>query len=505
MKHLIGILFIIAICDSANSQTFNRPAPTTTGQYEFQRFDTSTQDKYYLFAPFTFSSLNGNTVPTLLYVIDEDGYIAWWTEYSKKQFDFKYYPSTDQYFLTRRDASNTGIYHYRMDNTFNIIDSISAVNGVKGDIHEFQVFPNGNRCILATKDSLMDLSAVVINGSNGSANTTVKATVVQEFDPSGNLLFEWNSLDHLGPELYGPGLLFNPGSFDYMHANAIELDVDDNLILSMRAANMAVKIDHTTGDVIWKLGGNASDFTFTNDAGFSGQHDVRVLDNGNLSIFDNNFPTNDDARGVEYEIDTVNNTATMVNESNYTFDFAARSLGSYRVLDNDYRLVGWGNTKRPSPSVTLYDPQGNIAADFFMRDTIVTYRAFFQNLPSFPSRPVIDCQTIGNDLELSLSGTYNEYLWSTGETTATILIDQPGTYQCWIDQGIGMLGSFAVTITDLTSCSEVGIDEVNLTPKEIIGYLDLMGRKLNSAPANKIYFIQYDDGSIVRQLNVLFE
>ena len=75
-----------------------------------------------------------------------------------------------------------------------------------------------------------------------------------------------------------------------MHANAIERDVDDNLILSMRAANLAVKIDHTTGNVIWKLGGNASDFAFTNDAGFTGQQDVRVLDNGNLSIFDNNFP-----------------------------------------------------------------------------------------------------------------------------------------------------------------------------------------------------------------------
>lgn len=505
MKQLFGLLLIVAIQTSANSQTFNRPAPNTTGQYEFQRFDMSTQNKYYLFAPFTFSGQNSNTIPTLLYVIDEDGYVAWWTEYSKKQFDFKYHPSSDQYIFTRKDVNNTGVFHYRMDNTFNIIDSISSVNGVKGDIHEFQVFPNGNRCILATKDSLMDLSTTLINGVLGSANTSVKATVVQEFDPSGTLVFEWNSLDHLGAELYGPGLFLNTSSFDYMHANAIERDVDDNLILSMRGANLAVKIDHLTGNVIWKLGGNASDFTFTNDPGFSGQHDIRVLDNGNISIFDNNFPTNSKARGVEYEIDTVNFTATMVNESNYVFDFTARSLGSYRVLDNDYRLIGWGNTKRPSPSVTLYDPQGNIAADFFMRDTVVTYRAFFQDLPSFPSRPIIDCQTVGNDLELSLSGTHNEYLWSTGETTAAIVISQPGTYQCWVDQGIGMLGSFGITITDLTSCLEVGIVEFDSGPKEITGYLDLMGRKLNSVPVNDIYFIQYKDGSIIRQLNILFE
>ena len=505
MKQLFGLLLIIAIHTSANSQTFNRPAPTAIGQYEFQRFDMIMQNKYYLFAPFTFSGQNTNTFPTLLYIIDEDGYIAWWSEYSKKQFDFKYHPSSDQYTFTRRDENNSGIFHYRMDNAFNIVDSISSVNGATGDIHEFQVFPNGNRCILATKDSVMDLSSTLINGVFGSANTTVVSMIVQEFDPAGTLVFEWSSLDYLGPELYGPGLFINTSSFDYMHSNSIERDLDDNLILSMRGANLVVKIDHTTGNVIWKLGGNTSDFTFTNDPGFTGQHDARILDNGNISIFDNNFPTNSDARGIEYELDTVNFTATAVNESNYTFDFAARSLGSYRVLDNEYRLVGWGNTKRPSPSVTLYDPQGDIAADFFMKDTVVTYRAFFQDLPSLPTRPEIDCQTIGSELELSLSGTHNAYLWSTGETTATILIDQPGTYQCWVDQGIGMLGSFTATLTDLTSCSEVGIGEANLTPKEIAGYFDIMGRKLNKTTLNEIYFIQFEDGSIVRQLNVLFE
>ena len=77
MKHLIGLLFAITICTSANSQTFNRPAPNATGQYESHRFDTFNHNKYYLMTPSTFTVQGSNTLPNMLYVIDDNGYIAW--------------------------------------------------------------------------------------------------------------------------------------------------------------------------------------------------------------------------------------------------------------------------------------------------------------------------------------------------------------------------------------------------------------------------------------------
>ncbi|NRA12363.1 MAG: aryl-sulfate sulfotransferase, partial [Crocinitomicaceae bacterium] len=329
------------------------------------------------------------------------------------------------------------------------------------------------------------------------------ASIIQEFNPSGSLVFEWNSLDHLAPDHYASTQPYNVNAFDYLHPNSIELDLDGNLILSHRTANMICKINHQTGDVIWKLGGNYSDFAFINDGGFFGQHDIRVQDNGNLSLFDNDYLTNTQARGVEYELDTINFTATLVNESIYPFNFSAKSLGSYRILGNDYRIVGWGNTKRPSPSITLFDPQGNIASDFLFRDSIVSYRAQFQTLPNLPTRPSIGCQPVGINLELSVSGTHNEYLWSTGQTTPTILISQLGTYQCWVNQGIGMLGSFPVTVSDLNLCDGVGIKEISIIPSEIIGFYDFMGRKLQTEPKNKIYFIYYTNGTIRRQFKAL--
>ncbi|GIT32243.1 MAG: hypothetical protein Ct9H300mP2_3220 [Candidatus Neomarinimicrobiota bacterium] len=42
---------------------------------------------------------------------------------------------------------------------------------------------------------------------------------------------------------------------DYVHANAIELDNDGNILLSCRHMDEITKINHQTGEIIWRLGG----------------------------------------------------------------------------------------------------------------------------------------------------------------------------------------------------------------------------------------------------------
>jgi hypothetical protein len=115
--------------------------------------------------------------------------------------------------------------------------------------------------------------------------------------------------------------------------------------------------------------------TTTNDAGFSIQHDIRRAANGDLSIFDNQFSPSNGARDVQYSLDTAAITVTKTVELGHLFPFPAYSLGSCNVLDNDYSIVGWENTRHPIPSVTLVDRIQNIAADIYFEDIVVTYRA----------------------------------------------------------------------------------------------------------------------------------
>ena len=74
---------------------------------------------------------------------------------------------------------------------------------------------------------------------------------------------------------------------DYIHCNAIEVDADGHLLISSRNISEVTKVNRQTGEVIWHLGGKLNEFDFGAEIGFSRQHDIRHLENGNIMLFDN--------------------------------------------------------------------------------------------------------------------------------------------------------------------------------------------------------------------------
>jgi len=434
-----------------NAQNINRPVPNGFPSFEFHQYNSTYPDMYYLYAPF-YSGLAPGVIESIQ-ILDKYGYIAWAAADSNKILNFKYHPEVDLYSFSKR--SSGFVRNFELDNGFNIMDTIKTINDIKSDIHEYIILPNGNRCLLGHKTYVRDLSTYTFNGVRGSKTTKIKGAVIQEFDRFKKIVFQWESIDHLDPALFIDTLYnYNADNFDYVHANSIYLDYDDNLLVSFRGGNLVCKIDHQTGNVIWKLGGKFSDFKFVNDHGFIGQHDACRLPNGNISIFDNQymFPN---ARGIEYHLDTINMTATLVSETKYSLPFSSNALGSFRVLDNGYKIAGWGNTRLPSPTASLYNPYGYVAADIFLQDTFVSYRVYHQELPNFPDRPKIECQTNGKSITLTAEKGFNNYVWSTNESGTSITITQPGSYQYWVEYGIGLLGSEPVIINDIDYCTPV--------------------------------------------------
>ena len=83
---------------------------------------------------------------------------------------------------------------------------------------------------------------------------------------------------------------YNTGRFDWTHANAIWFDEDDSAIyLSSRHINRITKISYPGGEIIWNLGHElgSGDIDCGQDIGFSFQHSVTKLPNGNILTFDN--------------------------------------------------------------------------------------------------------------------------------------------------------------------------------------------------------------------------
>lgn len=501
MKNMIRLLFTFLLgfaSVSLSAQTFNRPTPTGYPPYNFYRYDSTDLQAHYLLAPYREDGISG--VSRGLAVIDQDGYLAWWGAGPKKHFDFKYHPSLQQYSYTRRKMGN--IWHFFLNEEFELVDSLLAPSPYGGDIHDLQLLDNGNLCIIANEYVIADLSGYTFNGVPGDTNDILFDLVLLEFDDQQNLVWEWKARDHFSPAMFVDSLYgFDPNGFDYLHANAVEEDANGDLLISARTANAVFKIDRSTDSVAWILGGNFSDFTLVNDQGFTGQHDVRVLPNGNISLFDNDLADLPGSRGVVYELDTLNWTATKVHEYAYLWPVSGKSIGSYRILDNDYEITAWGSTFRPDPSVTLVDPNGQLAAEFFLGDTVSSYRAFLQTLPNLPPRPEITCSNVNGSVTLS-GPTSNYYLWSTGETTPSITVSDTGTYVLWVDQGIGMMGSEPLYIEDLqgaclTSALEAVKSEVQSTP---IRYYDLLGRPVTLPTLGRLYIVEYSDGTFRKVL-----
>lgn len=484
----LGFLLIFL---SARGQSFNRPVPNGFPQYEFQSNDT-TLNKYFLLTP----NLNLGPSPSKsIYLLDAKGYIVWASSQDRKIFDFKFNPSLNNYSYTRQ--SNGIIKHYLMDASFDLVDSIAVPAQYGGDIHEFTALPNGNIMVLAMEWVEMDLSSYTIFGNPGDSNTIVNTPHVLEYDNSLNLIWDWRAIDHLPVDYYVQQYGYNVNDFDYLHANAIEKDDQGDVLVSLRNGDCVVKIDYATQSTDWVLGGNFNQFAFTNDGGFNGQHDIRYLGNNKISLFDNqNHSGTFESRGVVYQLDTVNMTATLVDSYHETPAQFSKTKGNFRLLDDGYQIIGWGGCNRPGPSITLADSLDNVTAHVFLEDTMVTYRAYYQDIALLPQRPTISCEEIAGGLKLTAS-TANQYEWSTGEGTQEITVFSPDTIVVWVNQGIGLLGSEPYYIADINQCGSVGITTLDLEINEtIIGYCDLLGKPLKFAPKGVLFLIRYSSGRV---------
>jgi hypothetical protein len=235
----------------------------------------------------------------------------------------------------------------------------------------------------------------------GKADATLTDLVVQELDSAKNVVFEWKASEHIPfTDTYEK---LTADKVDPYHGNAIEVAPDGNLLISFRHLSQVVKVDRRTGNVLWRMGGRNSDFRFTNDTGFSYQHDVRWLPNGHLTVFDNgNQHTPQASRAVEYAVDEIARTATRVWEYRHTPDIYGYYMGDNRQLPDGNVWIGWGG---PSPIASEVTRDGKLAQEIVIGTSgDVTYRWFkspWQATPATP--PALVAQTQGETPRLFFS------------------------------------------------------------------------------------------------------
>jgi hypothetical protein len=307
-----------------------------------------------------------------LLIINNDASPVFTRQMGAQVFDFNRQPNGNFTYFSR----NGGKY-YELDTNYVRVDSFYTGNGYLTDIHELRVLPNRHALLMSYDKQVIDMSQVV-PGGNPAAQVT--GLIIQEIDANKNVVFQWRSWDHIPitdatyEDLLGVEI-------DYIHGNAIELDNDGNIMISSRHLDEITKINRTTGNIMWRLGGKQNQFSFPNDPGrFSYQHGIRRLINGNIIMYDNgNYHTPSVSRAVEYIIDEVNLVVTKVWEYKNTPIIYGYAMGFAQRLENGNTLISWGAI---NPTLTEVKPDGSKALEMNLPTGVFSYRVFKYNYGS---------------------------------------------------------------------------------------------------------------------------
>lgn len=305
-------------------------------------------------------------------ILDNSGAPIWYLRTPDRRRDFKVQKNGKLSMLIRGGYDN-GSGHIVLDSTYTVVDVLHAGAGYATDEHELQILADGHYFVIGIRNETVDMSQIV---DGGRRNANVSVGTVQEFTPNHELILNvpaWDLYDIADTQLEN----LTGGSFRFPHLNAIDVDDDGNILVSARHMSEVTKLNRTTGEIIWRLGGAHSDFTFVNDEldGFRNQHDIRSLGNKHYTVFDNgNLHNPPVSRSVEYELDTNAMTATLVWEFRDTPDKYTPWMGNTQRLPNGNILINWADGSLPK--LTEVRPNGSKAFEMNFVDYIHCYRLF---------------------------------------------------------------------------------------------------------------------------------
>ncbi|KAF5643979.1 hypothetical protein F25303_6154 [Fusarium sp. NRRL 25303] len=327
-------------------------------------------------------------------------------------------------------------HHTFLDQNYQNIRELRSGNHMLSDKHEF--------IVLNETTALFQIYQPVQKNLRRYGGTDKQTWIVdarfQEMDiETGEVLFEWASLDHVSPDetalplpLGQAGIGHNSSTaWDYFHINSITKGDDGHYLLSARHSSTIYKINGTDGSIIWRLGGRFSDFTLGDNVTFGFQHHARYLKGGSgesteiISLFDNSVYGSESAGGGDKEVhlypysrgkyiklDHAAHTATL----ELAFlppqgPILSKSQGSLQTLPNGNALINWGSEGQ----ITEYSSSGEPVFHAFLdsgllQDKLQNYRAFRYNWTGYSQ------ETLAVLAEKGEGGEVNVYMSWNGDT-----------------------------------------------------------------------------------------
>jgi hypothetical protein len=342
-------------------------------------------------------------------IIDDVGQLVWYGKYGSAR-DFKVQNYQGRPVLTwwegivvHGNGHGHGIGEYVIfDSSYREIARVRAGNGFRGDLHEFLISPQDTALITIYSPVRWDLSSV-----GGPQDGVVLDGIAQEIDiATGEVLFEWHSLEHVSiEESYFKRPEAPNDLYDYFHINSIDVDHDDNLIISSRNTWTVYKVERNSGEVVWRLGGEKSDFEMGPGTQSAWQHDARRHEDVTLTVFDNGAhpKVHDQSRGIVIEIDEEKMSATLLQEYTSPEKLLTTSQGNVQLLSNANVFIGWGS----APLISEFSYEGKLLFNAHFPPDVESYRAFRFPWKGYPTDAPAVVAESGPEDEVTLYASWN--------------------------------------------------------------------------------------------------
>jgi hypothetical protein len=258
-----------------------------------------------------------------------------------------------------------------MNSRYQTVATVRGGNGLKADLHDFQIAPHDIAYITAFNPIRCNLSSL-----KGARDGTIVDTAIEEIDmKTGLVRWEWHSLDHVGAAESETEAPTSTSPWDWFHLNSIDPEPNGNIFISARSTWAGYQLEGGTGKILWRLGGLDSSFKMGPGTQVAWQHDGRMLANGEVTFFDDgsNPPIHNQSRAVRIALNFKSREARLA--AAYTHSdppLLAASQGNMQTLADGNTVVGYGGV----PAISEYANDGSLLFDAHQPYDMAFYRAF---------------------------------------------------------------------------------------------------------------------------------
>jgi hypothetical protein len=309
---------------------------------DFPRYTAQVSGKretgYFLVTPI------GKTAGNYVALFDADGVPIWWQRSSYRPWDAHALPNGNLAWapVTTHFGKDPSAAYEEHTLEGKLVHRWKT-EGSPVDSHEFFMLEDGESAYMVT---YRKRDGVDLRKWGGDRDAEVYDGEVQLVRRDGTVAWRWNAADHISIDESVRWLHADVVStgWDLDHLNAIVPD-GDGILVSTRYTDSIYRIEKS-GKIDWKLGGYETPESLKVEGNvLGGQHDVRLADDGTITIFDNSNNRGRAPRALRVKVDAAARTATVLEAISDPTIKSSFCCGSARKLPGGHWAIGWGGSR----------------------------------------------------------------------------------------------------------------------------------------------------------------